>query len=180
LEKVDRLIKHYASPNSRHAQVAISSVVRDLREALPMIFQRFLDPSYPGTPKVEISVNDEKLIAWNPFVPKESSVVGKETLQIENPEDGTLLGSIDVVAYVLPRREDFVSQELARQARISNDYQGIYVYRENRLIYGPNWFNLYSKEPHFSLIRVSFSFNHDLDRAFHIDIKKSQVICMKH
>ncbi|MDT8781115.1 MAG: ATP-binding protein [Candidatus Bathyarchaeota archaeon] len=176
-EKVDRLIKHYASPNGRHAQVAINSVVKDLREALPMIFQRFLDQSYPGTPKVEISVNDVKLDAWNPFVPEESSVVGKETLQIENPEDGTLLGSINVVAYVLPRREDFVSQDLARQARISNDYQGIYVYREDRLIYGPNWFNLYSKEPHFSLIRVAFSFNHDLDRAFHIDIKKSQVIC---
>jgi hypothetical protein len=176
-EKVDRLIKQYTEPNGRHAQAAFSNVIRSLKEILPMIYQRFLDPKFPKTPKVDIYVNDEKLTAWNPFVPEESQVVGKETLEIENPVDGKLLGAIDVVAYVLPRREDFTSQELARKARISNDYQGIYVYRENRLIYGPDWFALYSKEPHFSLLRVSFSFNHELDQAFHIDIKKSQVIC---
>src|SRR5690606_36433921 len=32
------------------------------------------------------------------------------------------------------------------------------------------------KEPHFSLLRVEFSFDHTLDQAFHIDIKKSQII----
>src|SRR5688572_11463728 len=35
---------------------------------------------------------------------------------------------------------------------------------------------MYSKEPHGSLLRVEFSFKHDLDEAFHIDIKKSQII----
>jgi hypothetical protein len=35
---------------------------------------------------------------------------------------------------------------------------------------------MFSKEPHFSLLRVEFSFDHKLDEAFQIDIKKSQII----
>ena len=35
---------------------------------------------------------------------------------------------------------------------------------------------MFSKEPHFSLLRVEFSFDHHLDELFHIDIKKSQII----
>jgi hypothetical protein len=35
---------------------------------------------------------------------------------------------------------------------------------------------LFKIETHFQLLRVEFSFNHELDEAFHLDIKKSQVI----
>ena len=35
---------------------------------------------------------------------------------------------------------------------------------------------MFSKEPHGSLLRVEFSFDHRLDDAFHIDIKKSKIL----
>ena len=35
---------------------------------------------------------------------------------------------------------------------------------------------MYSKEPHFTLLRVEFSFDHELDEAFQVDIKKSQIL----
>jgi len=35
---------------------------------------------------------------------------------------------------------------------------------------------MFSKEPHFSLLRVEFSFDHRLDDAFHVDIKKSRIL----
>src|SRR5690606_20928780 len=47
--------------------------------------------------------------------------------------------------------------------------------RENRLIYGREWLGIYQKEPHGSLLGVEFSFDHRLDEAFHVDIKKSQI-----
>ena len=59
---------------------------------------------------------------------------------------------------------------------VFTDNQGIYVYRENRMIHGPDWLGLLSKEPHRNLLRVEFSFDHNLDEAFQVDIKKSQVI----
>jgi hypothetical protein len=59
---------------------------------------------------------------------------------------------------------------------LSNDRQGIYIYRENRLIHDADWLGIYQKEPHLTLLRVEFSFDHRLDEAFHLDIKKSQII----
>lgn len=35
---------------------------------------------------------------------------------------------------------------------------------------------MFQKEPHFSLIRVEFSFDHRLDDAFYVDIKKSRIL----
>ena len=52
----------------------------------------------------------------------------------------------------------------------------MYIYREQRLIHGADWLGMYQKEPHSTLLRVEFSFDHKLDDAFHLDIKKSQII----
>ena len=38
--------------------------------------------------------------------------------------------------------------------------QGFYVYRENRLIHYGDWLGLFINEPHGSLLRVEFSFDH--------------------
>ncbi|MEI9915114.1 MAG: hypothetical protein WDN29_04150 [Methylovirgula sp.] len=40
----------------------------------------------------------------------------------------------------------------------------------------PTGWVLYQKEPHLTYLRVEFSFDHRLDDAFHLDIKKSQII----
>ncbi len=54
--------------------------------------------------------------------------------------------------------------------------QGIlYVYRENRRIPGPDWLDMYRKEP-LTLCRVELSFDHKLDDAFQVDIKKSRIL----
>jgi len=173
-ENVDRLIKIYQEPTGRYATNAFDNKIKELQDKLPIIFQRFLDPSDNRAPKVNITLNGDPLTPWNPFYPTDSDIIGPETREVET-FDGTI-SNFTVTAYILPRRDDFASKELASKARISNVYQGIYVYRENRLIYGPGWFNIYSKEPHFSLLRIEFSFDHTLDDAFHIDIKKSQVL----
>jgi hypothetical protein len=81
-----------------------------------------------------------------------------------------------VRAFVLPRREEFASEDAAKRARITNERQGIYIYRENRLIHDADWLGMYQKEPHISLLRVEFSFDHRLDEAFHVDIKKSRIL----
>ena len=59
---------------------------------------------------------------------------------------------------------------------LRNDMQGFYVYRENRLIHSNDWLGMFSREPHFSLLRVEFSFDHTLDDVFNVDIKKSRIL----
>src|SRR5262249_3460709 len=111
--------------------------------------------------------------AWDPFVTGLSELVAQEEVPVQTPS-GREAGFV-VRAYVLPRREEFPTPDMAKQAELSSDNQGIYIYRENRLIKDADWLGIYQKEPHSTLLRVEFSFDHRLDEVFHLDIKKSQI-----
>jgi hypothetical protein len=86
------------------------------------------------------------------------------------------MSSFKVRAFILPRKEEFSSEANQLAAKISNARQGVYVYREGRLIHGPDWMGMYKQEPHLSLLRVELSFGHTLDDAFQVDIKKSRIL----
>ena len=60
--------------------------------------------------------------------------------------------------------------------RYSNDNQGFYVYREDRLIFSGGWpHRLFAQDSHLNLLRVELNFGHDLDDYFEIDIRKSKI-----
>jgi hypothetical protein len=173
-ENVDRLIKDFANPTGAPAKKALKAKEETLRHHLAMVYQRFLDPNDARERNVEIELNGVPVEAWDPFQVGLSELVGNETIETEL-SDGRR-ASFTVRAYVLPRREEFPNDKLAATALLSNDRQGIYIYRENRLIHDADWLGLYQKEPHLTGLRVEFSFDHKLDDAFHLDIKKSQII----
>lgn len=174
-EKVDRLLREYDNPAGAPARNALKRVTEDFRRQAAMVFQRFLDPKDQRARTLEMLVNDVELEAWDPFCGNDdkAEVVAKKSVNVELPEGGTAAFSIKAV--VLPRREEFESPAAAKAARLENSMQGIYVYRENRLIHPADWLGMFSKEPHFSLLRVEFSFDHRLDAAFRVDIKKSRI-----
>lgn len=103
-----------------------------------------------------------------------TELVAERTLEAELPDGSPVEFSIR--AFVLPRREHFSSPEAAKTARLANNMQGIFIYRENRLIHPADWLGMFTKEPHSSLLRVEFSFNHESDEAFQVDIKKSRIL----
>ncbi|ENY82806.1 ATP-binding protein [Sphingopyxis sp. MC1] len=172
--KVDRLLPDFANKAGKPAQKALERKVASLRQHLSMVYQRFLDPKDGRARTVGISVNGIVLRAWDPFVLGLSELVGTEDVPTENEKGEEATFSLR--AYTLPRREEFPTPEQAKEAALSSDRQGIYVYRENRLIHESDWLGLYQKEPHYTLLRVEFSFDHRLDDAFQLDIKKSQII----
>jgi hypothetical protein len=170
-EKIDRLMKDYSDPKGVPAQKAWKRIVENTREHVAMIYQRFLDRNNRDAANVVISVNGESVEPWDPFCRGESELVAGDEIEV----DGT--GAFfKINAWVLPRSEEFSTPEAATAARISNDNQGFYIYRENRLIHYADWMGMFIKEPHGSLLRVEFSFDHRLDNAFQIDIKKSQIL----
>lgn len=173
-EDVDRLIKDYSTPSGKPAQRALKAKEDALRQHLAMIYQRFLDPNDERAPNVSIELNGVPVSAWDPFQRGLSELVAEEMLQVEmeSGKEATFV----VRAFILPRREEFPDDELAKKAMLTNERQGIYIYRENRLIHDADWLGLYQKEPHITQLRVEFSFDHRLDDAFHLDIKKSQII----
>lgn len=171
-EKIDRLLKDYQQIQAKNN--AIKRILEKLRFHFSMVYQRFLDPNYTDKP-IKIFLNDAEIMPWDPFCLKEvgTTKAGVQNVKIELPNGGESF--FTVKAYVLPRKEDFSSAEVYDQAEINNDMQGFYVYRENRLLHQGDWAGIYRNDPHFSLIRVDLSFDHTLDDAFNVDIKKSRI-----
>ena len=173
-DRIDRLFERdYQAPGGKFAQNALQKITTSLKEHVGMVYQRFLDHDDSRARDIKIIVNGEVIHSWNPYCKGYSELVAEETQEIEMP-DGKV-ADFTVRAFVLPRKEEFPDEESWKLARIANDRQGIYIYREQRLIHDADWLGMYQKEPHFSLLRVEFSFGHDLDEAFRIDIKKSKI-----
>lgn len=174
-EKIDRLIRDYKDPAGDRAQGAIKRHVSSLRDHLAMVFQRFLDPADTRASNVEISLNQTPIDAWDPFGFGSDSL-----LDVAIPVDlGDKTTTMHLKAFVMPRKTELQAaygEGAPALARLGNKTQGIYVYRENRLIHGPDWLNMWAQEPHFTLCRAELSFDHELDLAFQVDIKKSTII----
>lgn len=175
-DKVDRMMKNYSNPGGSHARTAFEKLVSGFRDHAAMVYQRFLNEADDRARDIEMILNSQAVSAWDPFCEKEeeTEMVAEKTLKAELP-DGSSVEFI-IRAFVLPRREHFSSPEAAQKARLTNNMQGIYIYRENRLIHPADWLGMFTKEPHLSLLRVEFSFNHESDEAFQVDIKKSRIL----
>ena len=173
-EKVDRLLKNYTNRSGAPAKKALAKFSDDLRDHIGTVYQRFLDPADSRAKDLKMRLDGKEVVPWDPFAATESHIVSEDEPVVEFP--GGSRSTFIMKAYVLPRKEEFSTEAAAKIAKIGNTNQGIYIYRENRLIHGPDWLRMFSKEPHISLLRVEFSFDHKLDEAFQIDIKKSQII----
>lgn len=173
-DKVDRLLKSYK--NASGAKNALKRKIDDLQFHIAMVYQRFLDENDDRAANVKITVNGVNIEAWDPFVRSEAvtELVGEDEVEVEMPDGST--PSFTMRAYILPNANSFSTQKAKELAKISNDMQGFYVYRENRLIHYGDWLGLFINEPHGSLLRVEFSFDHLLDAAFNVDIKKSRIL----
>lgn len=175
-DKIDRMMRNYSEPSGKHARNALAKVETCFRDHAAMVYQRFLNANDERARNIEMSLNGRIISPWDPFCENENDteLVAQETLKAELP-DGSLV-EFSIRAFVLPRREHFSSQDAAKTARLTNNMQGIYIYRENRLIHPADWLGMFTKEPHLSLLRVEFSFNHESDEAFQVDIKKSRIL----
>lgn len=167
--KVDRLLRSYANPIGQPAQKALNKRCKDLRFHLSMTYQRFLDPKDSRARDIRIILNGEPIAAWDPFQEGISELVADEKQPVDTGAE------FQVRAFILPRREEFTNSDQAREARISPDLQGIYIYREGRLIHSADWLGMFQAEPHSNLLRIEFSFDHHLDDALQLDVRKSQI-----
>ena len=171
-EKVDRLIKDYQREAAK--KNALKKILEGLSFHFSLVYQRFIDSKFTDNP-VKIFLNDEMIQPWDPFCSseQETTMAGSQKIKAELPDGG--YSAFSVKAFVLPRKESFSSAEAYANARINNDMQGFYIYRENRLLHHGDWADIRRNDPHFSLARVELSFDHTLDEAFNVDIKKSRI-----
>jgi hypothetical protein len=175
---VDRLLKRSAKPVSPVVRKhSLDKIIAGFMFHASMVYQRFLGagPATGVGKGFALHVNGVAVDPWDPFCTNqdETEMVAEQALTVDFPDGKT--APFTVRAYVIPRREEFKTDAEAAAARIENRMQGIYVYRENRMIAGPDYMGLWASEPHGTLLRVEFSFDHRLDEVFDIDFKKSRI-----
>ncbi len=171
--KVDRFLKDYQQPGGGPARTALRKRCELLGNHIAMTYQRFLDRRDKRANDIHIKLNGENIRPWDPFQENLSELVAGDIVSVQGND---VDAEFEVRAFILPRREDFPSDDLAKKANLSSERQGIYIYREQRLIHDADWLGMFQKEPHGTLLRVEFSFDHRLDDAFQLDIKKSRLI----
>lgn len=178
-EKVDRLLAKGLEDYSSKAAInkALKAKKEKLRYHLGVTFQRFLDANDDRCPNLEICIDMVPVDPVDPFCINEKETLAyplQKPLMIKVDDNDKY--PVSMTAYVLPRQADFSTTKAKDDARISVNTEGFYIYRENRLIHYGDWMGMYTNEPHYSLLRVEFSFGAELDSAFNVDIKKSRIL----
>ena len=178
-EKCDRLLsKSYKTPGGNAELKAMNRRAERLREHCALIFHKYLNPAENGFRNVSIIVDGTAVDAWNPFYPARSEMVLSEA-QTKLPimlEDGSV-HEATVRAWILPHSKDMSVDEEKEFAKISNRGQGFYIHRLGRVIHHGGYLGIWrADDPHWSLLRIEFEFGEELDDAFRVDVKKSQIL----
>jgi hypothetical protein len=174
-EKLDRVLA------GRQAETGwgrrrLSALAQRTAQHLRMVFHRFIS-GVAGSQELVLSVNGEKLEAWDPFAADEPATVALSP-QLFELEIGGSTGEVGFRGFVLPPRNKFSSpaafEELSGPLKW-NRQQGLYIYRANRMVQFGGWSGLRAVDEHTKLARASLDFDTDLDEAFQINVAKMRV-----
>jgi len=176
--KCDRLLsKNYKESGGANEQNAIRHRVKKLTEHVALVYHRFLNGNDKRERLVTFFINGVPVEAWSPFYPERADqVLSEEQQKLEIEMEDGVFETATLRAWILPHRKDMTTEEEKLNARISNRSQGFYIFREGRIIQAGGWLGLWGLDPHTSLLRVEFDFNHKLDEAFGVDVKKSRIL----
>lgn len=168
-QKLDRLCE---SSNISKRDEIVYEKLDIVDQHLSLVFHRYLSGESKLHPKISININGHPITPFDPFCRKNTAtqLLPEEIVRINSEK-------VSIQPYVLPHHSKLTGDEYAfyedRSNFISN--QGIYIYRNDRLMAWGDWFRLIPKGEATKLIRVQIDFPNALDESWTIDIKKSRV-----
>lgn len=164
ISELDRLIDE---TNIEKSKKNFYKMIRNIKSHIAITFHRFMEED-----ALKISVNGNKLEAWNPFWIKSPA-----TMELAREELFDGKNEVVVEPYILPHKSKYNSEEEFKEAAGVKDWrghQGFYVYRNRRLLVYGTWFGKFKKEPAYNLARIKLDMSADSDFEWDIDIKKSK------
>ena len=164
ISELDRLIDETKIEKSKKN---FYKMIRNIKSHIAITFHRFMEED-----ALKISVNGNKLEAWNPFWIKSPA-----TMELAREELFDGKNEVVVEPYILPHKSKYNSEEEFKEAAGVKDWrghQGFYVYRNRRLLVYGTWFGKFKKEPAYNLARIKLDMSADSDFEWDIDIKKSK------
>ncbi|MDX5388403.1 MAG: ATP-binding protein [Alteromonadaceae bacterium] len=165
-EKLDRLIGGYGDDRVKrvsHLNEEIGQAERHLR----LVFHRFLEGR---NPRIRIFLNKRQL---KPIDPMAS---GHPSTQ-KSPEEvlGLSKGQVRIRCYTLPHHKKMTRDEWDETGGPEGHLksQGLYIYRENRLIISGGWLGLARQTELTKLCRIAVDIPNTMDSDWKIDVKKA-------
>ncbi|MCP3941445.1 MAG: ATP-binding protein [Desulfobacteraceae bacterium] len=147
------------------------SKINLVEKHLALVFHRFLSGEAYKQKKISISINNHPISSFDPFCSSNDAlqILQKEIIRINGEK-------IIIQPYILPHHSKLSNQERDYYNNRSNflNNQGVYVYRNYRLMAWGDWFRLIAKGEPTKLARVRIDFPTALDEYWTIDIKKSR------
>lgn len=174
-QNLDYLIGKAQKPTTH-----LSEKLRSLEQHLGFVFHRFLlgalKTESVGAKKsfelpITIKINNQEVSPIDPFL--SDSVKTQRTPVSTIEVDGV---TVEIQGFTLPHQKYLTASQAVRFDLNKNmrDYQGFYIFRNNRLISWGQWFNLVRKEELYKQSRVSVDISSELDGLWQIDIRKSR------
>jgi len=166
-ENLDRLCEGETDIVSENL---VNAKIREVAKHLSLVFHRYLSGEIKGK-KLKISINHHQLEPFDPFCTsnKATELLHQEIVRIHG-------GEVVIQPYILPYHNKLSAKEKdfynSRSDFLNN--QGVYVYRNGRLMAWGDWFRLVPKSEVTKLARVRIDFNNSMDEYWTIDIKKSR------
>ncbi len=176
-EKTHHILMTTAGAPAVNLQLVLKRVTESLKGYLAMVFHRFLDPADSRVRTVQIIVNDEELEAWDPFLTSRG-IKPEADFEFDVVEPKSL-PQPKMRVVILPNKDMWEKAgyklDDEKYADVALEKQGIYLYRENRMLQAANWMGTGSKETHINTLRVELDITEEHDDFFSLDMKKSQV-----
>lgn len=174
-QNLDRVLPP-SGAESGWAKRRFEVLVDKTKRHLALVFHRFLTGENKA-PRINIRVNGDKVRPWDPFVRREPGTqqLPAQTFELEN---GSGVGMVELRRYILPDKKSFSSLDAFERAAGPlnwNRQQGLYIYRENRLVQWGSWGGTRGIDEHTKLARASLDFTYDLDEVFNINVAKMRV-----
>jgi len=146
----------------------LASLLADLNQYIALHFHRFME----GKGKCDFYLNNQKIIPIDPFMTKSDGYQEgrSERLRCKG-------GYIIIQTHVLPHFNRMNKQDMERLGGAGGitQNQGLYIYRENRLINAGGWLGLAKNSQLGALARVQIDVPTSIDHEWSTDVKKSSL-----
>ncbi|MBV1952402.1 MAG: ATP-binding protein [Cycloclasticus sp.] len=137
---------------------------------LSLVFHRFLSGEFRDR-KLSVFINGNPIKSFDPFCisNKATQILREEIVRIDGSD-------IKIQPYILPHHSKLTKVEYDFYKNRSDflNNQGVYIYRNGRLMAWGDWFRLIPRGEATKLARVKIDFPNALDDLWTIDIKKSR------
>ena len=138
--------------------------LEQVKEYLGIVFHKFIEKR-----KINIRFNGEIITSFNPFPNEGGGLLMDESQFLDNENGFKMRGFV-----VPPDFEDNKRLWCTKQRSLF-DLEGVYIYRNERLIYFGGWNGLRKRSSKLKLARLKIDFDNSNDAFFLLNVDKSKV-----